>query len=120
MVKEAAIPPAGQSFSGKDAKPGAPSGNLVVKCPKCREILLVREWDRDVTPPSGTIQAGCQLFELVGGGLGDRHVVTYFAVANSFRTWRQGRSGWIRCPKTALVQRRARWRRRYGRAPHHT
>jgi acetyl-CoA carboxylase carboxyl transferase subunit beta len=48
MVKEAAIPPAGQSFSGKDAKPGAPSGNLVVKCPKCREILLVREWEKNL------------------------------------------------------------------------
>ncbi len=48
MVKEAAIPPAGQSFSGKDAKPGTPSGNLVVKCPKCREILLVREWEKNL------------------------------------------------------------------------
>jgi len=48
MVKEASIPPAGQSFSGKDAKPGAPSGNLGVKCPKCREILLVREWEKNL------------------------------------------------------------------------
>src|SRR6266478_594186 len=37
MVKEAAIPPAGQSFSGKDAKPGTPSG-----------ILLVREWEKNL------------------------------------------------------------------------
>ncbi|HEX6483852.1 MAG TPA: acetyl-CoA carboxylase, carboxyltransferase subunit beta [Ktedonobacteraceae bacterium] len=48
MVKEAAIPPAGQSSSGKDAKPGLPSGNLVVKCPKCREILLAREWEKNL------------------------------------------------------------------------
>jgi acetyl-CoA carboxylase carboxyl transferase subunit beta len=48
MVKEASIPPAGQSFSGKDAKPGASSGNLGVKCPKCREILLVREWEKNL------------------------------------------------------------------------
>lgn len=48
MVKEAAIPPAGQSFSGRDARPGLPSGNLVVKCPRCREILLVREWEKNL------------------------------------------------------------------------
>ena len=48
MVKEAAIPPAGQSFSGRDAKPELPSGNLVVKCPRCREILLVREWEKNL------------------------------------------------------------------------
>ena len=48
MVKEAAIPPRGYSSSGKDAKPGLPSGNLVVKCPRCREILLVREWEKNL------------------------------------------------------------------------
>jgi acetyl-CoA carboxylase carboxyl transferase subunit beta len=48
MVKEAAIPPAGQSSSGKDGRQGLPSGNLVVKCPRCREILLVREWEKSL------------------------------------------------------------------------
>src|SRR6185312_6584147 len=48
MVKEAAIPPAGQSSSGKDVKLGPPAGNLVVKCPKCREILLAREWEKNL------------------------------------------------------------------------
>ncbi|HJT55262.1 MAG TPA: acetyl-CoA carboxylase, carboxyltransferase subunit beta [Ktedonobacteraceae bacterium] len=47
MVKEAAIPSTGQSSLGKDAKSGASAGNLVVKCPKCREILLVREWEKN-------------------------------------------------------------------------
>lgn len=48
MVKEAAIPPRGQSSLGKDAKSDASAGNLVVKCPKCREILLVREWEKNL------------------------------------------------------------------------
>src|SRR5579883_1768476 len=48
MVKEAAIPPTGQSSTGKDERPGAPAGNLVVKCPKCREILLAREWEKNL------------------------------------------------------------------------
>ena len=48
MVKEAAIPPTGYSSSGKNTKPGLPSGNLVVKCPRCREILLVREWEKNL------------------------------------------------------------------------
>ncbi|HLH63449.1 MAG TPA: acetyl-CoA carboxylase, carboxyltransferase subunit beta [Ktedonobacteraceae bacterium] len=48
MVKEAAIPPTGQSSTGKDEKSGAPAGNLVVKCPKCREILLAREWEKNL------------------------------------------------------------------------
>jgi acetyl-CoA carboxylase carboxyl transferase subunit beta len=48
MVKEAAIPPTGQPPSGKDEKSGSLAGNLVVKCPKCREILLAREWEKNL------------------------------------------------------------------------
>jgi len=45
MAKEAADPPTTTS-STAPAKPGLPSGNLVVKCTKCKEILIVREWEK--------------------------------------------------------------------------
>jgi acetyl-CoA carboxylase carboxyl transferase subunit beta len=46
MAKEAADPPT--TFSSMPAKPGLPSGNLVVKCTKCKEILIVREWEKNL------------------------------------------------------------------------
>ena len=46
MAKEAADPPT--TSSSKPAKPGLPSGNLVVKCTKCKEILIVREWEKNL------------------------------------------------------------------------
>lgn len=47
MAKEAADPPTTTS-SNTPAKPGLPSGNLVVKCPKCKEILIAREWEKNL------------------------------------------------------------------------
>ena len=46
MAKEAADPP--KTSSSTPAKPGLPSGNLVVKCTKCKEILIVREWEKNL------------------------------------------------------------------------
>src|SRR5437660_7054721 len=46
MAKEAADPPT--TTSTTPAKPGLPSGNLVVKCPKCKEILIAREWEKNL------------------------------------------------------------------------
>lgn len=47
MAKEAADPPTTTS-SATPVKPGLPSGNLVVKCPKCKEILIAREWEKNL------------------------------------------------------------------------
>src|SRR5947199_2099981 len=47
MAKEAADPPTTTS-SNAPAKPGLPSSNLVVKCTKCKEILIVREWEKNL------------------------------------------------------------------------
>src|SRR5260370_12273272 len=47
MAKEAVGPPTTTS-SNAQAKPGLPSGNLVVKCTKCKEILIVREWEKNL------------------------------------------------------------------------
>src|SRR5256885_15258656 len=47
MAKEAADPPTTTS-SIAPAKSGLPSGNLVVKCTKCKEILIVREWEKNL------------------------------------------------------------------------
>ena len=49
MVKEAAVPPTGQSSSGHQAKPNMlPSVNLAVKCPNCREMLVARDWEKNL------------------------------------------------------------------------
>lgn len=49
MVKEAAIPPTGQSSSSNQAKPSMlPTGNLAVKCPKCKEMLVARDWEKNL------------------------------------------------------------------------
>src|SRR5213078_1105528 len=47
MAKEAADPPTTTS-SIAPAKSGLPSGNLVVKCEKCKEILIAREWEKNL------------------------------------------------------------------------
>lgn len=47
MVKEAAIPPAGQEAENSFQAPRSTTSNLVVKCPKCKEILLAREWEKN-------------------------------------------------------------------------
>src|SRR5690349_24793871 len=49
MVKEAAVPPTGQTSSANQAKPNMlPTGNLAVKCPKCREMLVARDWEKNL------------------------------------------------------------------------
>lgn len=47
MAKEAADPPT-TTTSHTPAKPGLPSGNLVIKCIKCKEILIIREWEKNL------------------------------------------------------------------------
>ena len=48
MVKEADIPPSTQSSAGRN-KPGLPvGGNLAVKCPKCKELLVGRDWEKNL------------------------------------------------------------------------
>lgn len=47
MAKEAADPPTTPSPSNQ-ARRGLPSGNLVIKCTKCKEILIVREWEKNL------------------------------------------------------------------------
>ncbi len=47
MVKEAAVPSTGQDMSTKGAKQDVP-GNLAVKCPKCKEILYGRDWEKNL------------------------------------------------------------------------
>lgn len=34
--------------SSSQVKPGSPPGNLVVKCTKCKEILISREWEKNL------------------------------------------------------------------------
>jgi len=47
MAKEAADSPTSAS-SNNSVRPGSPSGNLVVKCTKCKEILIAREWEKNL------------------------------------------------------------------------
>ncbi len=47
MVKEAAVPSTGQDMSTNGSKQNLP-GNLAVKCPKCREILYGRDWEKNL------------------------------------------------------------------------
>jgi acetyl-CoA carboxylase carboxyl transferase subunit beta len=49
MVKEAAIPSTVQAASTNEGKPRLPTaGNLAVKCPKCKEILYSRDWQKNL------------------------------------------------------------------------
>ncbi|HLI71986.1 MAG TPA: acetyl-CoA carboxylase, carboxyltransferase subunit beta [Ktedonobacteraceae bacterium] len=47
MAREAAVPPAGEANPNEFQRPRPTTGNLVVKCPKCKEILLAREWEKN-------------------------------------------------------------------------
>ncbi len=47
MAKEAADPPTATSPNNQ-SRPGSPPGNLVTKCPECKEILIVREWEKNL------------------------------------------------------------------------
>lgn len=47
MAKEA-VDPSTTTSSNTQAKPGLPSGNLVIKCIKCKEILIIREWEKNL------------------------------------------------------------------------
>ena len=48
MVKEADIPSSKLPFAGQN-KPGLPpGGNLAVKCPKCKELLVGRDWEKNL------------------------------------------------------------------------
>src|SRR5437667_9603105 len=47
MATEATDPPTTVS-STTQAKPGLASGNVVVKCTKCKDILIVREWEKNL------------------------------------------------------------------------
>ncbi|HVB72628.1 MAG TPA: acetyl-CoA carboxylase, carboxyltransferase subunit beta [Ktedonobacteraceae bacterium] len=47
MVKEAADPPTSSSSSNQPGS-GLPSNNLVVKCNRCKEILISREWEKNL------------------------------------------------------------------------
>jgi acetyl-CoA carboxylase carboxyl transferase subunit beta len=47
MAKEATDPPS-PAFSNNPGRSGLPSGNLVVKCTKCKEILIAREWEKNL------------------------------------------------------------------------
>lgn len=49
MAKEAAVPPGGQVSSRTPVRPNLPpGGNLAVKCPKCKEMLVGRDWEKNL------------------------------------------------------------------------
>lgn len=49
MVKEAFVPRSGHVSSGNQAKPSMlPTGNLAVKCPRCKEMLVARDWEKNL------------------------------------------------------------------------
>ncbi len=47
MAKEAADPRTSSTSSNQTGS-GVPSGNLVIKCPRCKEILISREWEKNL------------------------------------------------------------------------
>lgn len=49
MVKEAEVPSTAQSSSHNQARAGKPfAGNLALKCPKCKEMLVGRDWEKNL------------------------------------------------------------------------
>lgn len=49
MVKQRAIPSTEQESSKNEPRPKLPSiGNIAVKCPKCKEILYGRDWEKNL------------------------------------------------------------------------
>jgi len=47
MASETAVPSTGQPESNGFQPPRRAPGNLVVRCPKCKETLLTREWEKN-------------------------------------------------------------------------
>ena len=47
MASEAAVPSTGQPESNGFQQPHTATSNLAVKCPKCKEMLLAREWEKN-------------------------------------------------------------------------
>jgi len=48
MVKEAVPPSSAQASSTRPLYGGSSPGNLAVKCPKCREMLVGRDWEKNL------------------------------------------------------------------------
>ncbi len=49
MVKEASVPPTASTSRAKQNQFGlAPTGTLAVKCPKCKEMLVGRDWEKNL------------------------------------------------------------------------
>ena len=49
MVKEAEVPSTAQTSSRSRSKPDKPfMGNLALKCPKCKEMLVGRDWEKNL------------------------------------------------------------------------
>src|SRR6266581_4545185 len=49
MVKEASLPSSTQTSSTNQNKPGLPvTGNLALKCPKCKALLYGRDWEKNL------------------------------------------------------------------------
>ena len=49
MVKEAEVPSTALSSSHNQARPNKPfAGNLALKCPKCKEMLVGRDWEKNL------------------------------------------------------------------------
>jgi acetyl-CoA carboxylase carboxyl transferase subunit beta len=49
MVKEAEVPSTAQTSSQHQASPGKPFiGTLALKCPKCKEMLVGRDWEKNL------------------------------------------------------------------------
>jgi len=49
MVKEAEVPSTTQSSSQQQARPRKPfAGNLALKCPECKEMLVGRDWEKNL------------------------------------------------------------------------
>lgn len=48
MVKEATPPSSAQASPTQPLRSISPSSNLAVKCPKCREMLIGRDWEKNL------------------------------------------------------------------------
>jgi acetyl-CoA carboxylase carboxyl transferase subunit beta len=49
MVKEAEVPSTTQPSSQQQARPSKPfAGNLALKCPECKEMLVGRDWEKNL------------------------------------------------------------------------
>ena len=48
MVKEAEVPSTAQTPSQNRTEPAQRPGNLAVKCPKCKEMLIGRDWEKNL------------------------------------------------------------------------